>query len=69
MQRMYLVSHILFKILVSGHIQTHTTVLQPFSLDFVFRARNGRHDNVRKRKTFPKCQRAWVDNVTRVIPS
>lgn len=46
----YLIPHVLFEVLICGHVQTHTSIFEPFGLDLVFRAWDCRDDDVAQRE-------------------
>lgn len=63
-----LFAHVLFKVLVAGHVDADATVLEPLGLDLVCRVRHRGHDHVRLREALLQRQRAWVHDVPRVVP-
>jgi hypothetical protein len=67
--RVYLVSHVFLKVLLSRYIQTNTSILEPRGPDFIIMAGDSGDNDIRKRQTLFKCEGGGMDNMVGVIPT
>ena len=63
----HLIPHVLFEVLIRGHIQTHTAIFEPFGLDLILRAWHCRDHDIAECEAFLQGERTRVHNMPGMV--